>query len=194
MKDRALKEIKHYQKQTGIVFSISAFKRIVGSILRTMFYNIKDENDPRKIHNRMRVTGGAMEAFQELTEQFLVQEFNLAVRYQISAKRFTLQGPDFFAPAKARFESGLGYFYTRNERLDENQGTHQQALLNDKLWDRRWFLERTKEEAEKEAKKNAHRAKKALENSKKAAARRERDKRNAERNALKELAAEAARL
>lgn len=158
---RAAKEISHYTSQPGLVLSKTAFKGIVNALTQLNGYNLDkddpDNNDDRsletyhmgKIHDRLYFTEDAMETLQDVVEQFLVNEFNLAAHEQINQSRLTLLPRDLHKVAVNRYEmdhSAPKRFYAIDETFPRML-THDQAIKEGVYWDRTWYDERlTKEE------------------------------------------------
>ena len=142
---RAAREISHYTSQPGLVLSKTAFKGIVNALTQVNGYNIDKadpaNNDPEslltyhqgKIHDRLYFTADAMETLQDVVEQFLVNEFNLAAYEQINQSRLTLLPRDLHKVAKNRYafdNSCPRRFYGIDETLPEMM-THEQAIDRD---------------------------------------------------------------
>ena len=165
---RAWKEIKHYQNDTGLVFSRAAFARIVGTLLNLEGYNLEDGTG----NGKMRVSKDALHAMQEFTEQLIAQEFQMAALETVHSKRLTTMVEDMHAVAEQRYYSGKGYFYAVDEKLRDNM-THKQALLKRSFYDDEWQKERTPSEETKERKKSEAREAKQRQYKRNAAARKQ---------------------
>ena len=74
----ALREIRRYQRTTDFLIKKLPFSRLVREVLQDKDMNI-------------RVTGGALEALQQATEDFIIKIFEHTNSCAIHAKRITIQ-------------------------------------------------------------------------------------------------------
>ncbi|KZS17669.1 histone H3-like centromeric protein cnp1 [Daphnia magna] len=80
---RALKEIRHYQRGTGLLIPRSPFARIIRQI-----------SEELAGHSTLRFTAEALECLQVAAEAVIVQLFQDSVLTMLNAKRLTLMVRD----------------------------------------------------------------------------------------------------
>ena len=93
---KALKQIRHYQRNTQTLLRKLPFQRLVREIMQ----NIEKESGSKI--NRIQITG--LEALQEAAESYLVGLFEDANLCAIHAKRVTVMPKDILLARKIRGE------------------------------------------------------------------------------------------
>lgn len=81
---KALREIRHYQKNTELLIRRAPFRRFIREIVQDQFPN----------HNEFRFQVGALEALQEAAEAYLVEVFEDTNLCAIHAGRVTIMPKD----------------------------------------------------------------------------------------------------
>jgi histone H3/H4 len=95
----ALREIRRYQRTTNFLIKKLPFSRLVREVLQYSFISINGKD------TYLRVTGGALEALQQATEDFIIKMFEHTNSCAIHAKRITIQPRviiSFFSPTQNR--------------------------------------------------------------------------------------------
>jgi histone H3 len=93
---KALKQIRHYQRNTKTLLSKLPFQRLVRQTMQ------KCEKESGSKINRIQITG--LEALQEAAESYLVGLFEDANLCAIHAKRVTVMPKDILLARKLRGE------------------------------------------------------------------------------------------
>lgn len=154
--ERAIDEIRHYQNTTGLVCSTKAFGRIFQDVLYEM--GLEDPEHDQSTVKTIRVGKKTIKLLQEVSEQFLVSEFQSAVLSQLHAERLTLQGKDMKHVRDLR-DREKGFRVCYNERSKESRAALLRKLYAEKKNKRGKY---TVEKEEKRAREQIARRKRHL--------------------------------
>jgi histone H3 len=94
---QALREIKAYQRSTGLLIPKTAFKRVVREVAADFATN-------------WRFTEGTMDILQEAAESFVVSLFEEAQLYAIHAGRITIAAEDLKLVMQIKKRGSYGGF------------------------------------------------------------------------------------
>lgn len=105
--DRANQEIRHYQATTGLICSTKAFGRLFREIVHEIkggtFFGDPGYDANAEQPKLLRIGKPTIRLLQEVTESFLINEFQQAVMAQIHAQRLTLMDKDMKFVQESRF-------------------------------------------------------------------------------------------